>query len=461
MARSWGNVPLKYDSAAGGGGYINTKSGAGTDSDKAIWGYYQPNIGVTRQILETVYTESWVAKKIIDIPVDDALSRWRSWDVDDDEGVVERMQEAETDLMLRQRVARAMKSARLYGTGMILIVTKSAPLEEPLDYDALREGDLSNLLVLSRYDAEVSSRIIDIYDPDFGRPETYRLTYRGLDHLSVHASRVLRFEGIEPITGMTWEQYDQDWGVSELQPLLTLIVQEAELISGVATLATEASLPVMKLAQLREALAGQADPDRAAPEEVLRSNLAMKSIYRTLVVDSEDEFERVAVSFAGLPELMDRYARRLAAAADIPATRFWAQSPIGLNATGDSDAGNYALAVEAMQRRMISPVLDKLDRVIAAHAGIAEPPEYRWLSLLEMSEAERSANAKTKIEMVVAAVQGGLIDEYEGRAILTGDEVIGDLEDDPDWLAEQEEEMALEPLQMQPLDAPPMGVAAG
>ena len=62
-----------------------------------------------------------------------------------------------------------------------------------------------------------------------------------------------------------------------------------------------------------------------------------------MLVDKNDEFDRVSYNFQGLPDLMDRFAERLAAAADIPATRFMGQAPKGMNATGASDEKNYAL----------------------------------------------------------------------------------------------------------------------
>ena len=62
-----------------GGSYRNDRTGAGTISDNAIWGEFAPTLGIQRHQLEVLYVQSWAARKFIDIPVNDAMIRWRSF----------------------------------------------------------------------------------------------------------------------------------------------------------------------------------------------------------------------------------------------------------------------------------------------------------------------------------------------------------------------------------------------
>ena len=104
-----------------------------------------------------------------------------------------------------------------------------------------------------------------------------------------------------------------------------------------------------------------------------------------------EDFTRVAVVFAGLADLMDKSAARIAAAADIPLTRFLGSSPGGLNATGESRPEELLPdAWRAMRERLLPKPLRMLDEVIARDAGLPEPLEYEWPSLLEMSEQEQA-----------------------------------------------------------------------
>ena len=117
-----------------------------------------------------------------------------------------------------------------------------------------------------------------------------------------------------------------------------------------------------------------------------------------------EEYEKVPTNFAGLQDVQEMMHKRLAAAADIPMTRFFGQSPAGMNATGESDMQNYAAMIEAKRGAMLKDPMMMLDRVLARDAGIAEPPEFTWRSLMDMSDTDVSTNAKMKAEALQIAI---------------------------------------------------------
>ncbi len=410
-----------------GGGFFNPLTGAGGPTDKSDGGFFSPTRIHNRALLETLYVQSWAARKFIDIPVDDMLIRWRTFSGEDEDSI-EAMEEAESRHWLRSRLARAMKAGRLHGSAFIVIATRDAPLIESLDVDRVRAGDISNLIVFDRYDTSVAQHDHDPFSPSYGQPLTYRFTARGGVVLEVDSSRVVRFDGIEPLSLTGWQTYDQGWGVSEVVPVMLSILQDAAIAGGVAHLASEASVPVIKMQEFKAALAGENTDSGVSVADLGEAINLNRSIYRTMFMDTEDDYERVSVNFGGLADLMDRFARRLAAAADIPATRFWGQSPVGMNATGESDMRNYALHVAAMQESKLRGPLTVLDAVLARDAGLSEPMVYEFASLLDLSDAEKAQTAKTLAEAVNTAIQAGLVDENEGRAALSGDAVFGELE---------------------------------
>ena len=369
-----------------------------------------------------LYAQSWAARKFIDIPVDDMFIRWRQWDDDGEE-----MGEAETEHRVQQLLARAMKAGRLYGTAVLVMVTREGPLDTELIPERVRPGDLSHLLVFDRYDLWISQRDDDLMSPTYGQALEYTIhPARGVG-VTVHHSRVLRFDGLSPLASDGYTVYDQDWGLSEIIPAILAIMQDQGTATGAAHLAQEASIPVLRLMGYREALAGGGrDPDDPTPEQLGESINRYKSIYRTLFLDSGDEFDRTSVTWAGLPDIMDRFARRLAACANIPETRFWGRSPAGLNASGDSDMANYAGHVAAMQTRLLTEPLSRLDMVLSRHAGMSEPPEYSWPSLIDQSDAEQATTLKARAEALRTLVDAGIIDEDEARDAIAADELFPD-----------------------------------
>ena len=242
------------------GGIQNNTTGLGTALDKSEDSFFTPTRVTTRTELEVIYAQSWACAKFIDIPVDDMFIRWRSF-VDMGESAVETMAQQEVKHGVKEKLARAMKGGRLYGTGMLIIMSKEAPLDKPFNADRMRPGDLDNLLVVDRFDCSVLQRNGDPFSPRYGEAESYQINIKYGGAFIVHASRVLRFDGLRPISSTGWYNYDQDWGVSEIIPVITSIKQDSVLASGIAHLTQEASIPVMKLADFQDAIEGGCDAD--------------------------------------------------------------------------------------------------------------------------------------------------------------------------------------------------------
>lgn len=409
-----------------GGGYLNLLTGAGTNLDKTEYSYYIPTRITSKNELETLYVQSWAAKKFIDIPVDDMFIRWREFTDMENENI-EALQQAELDFDVTGKLSRAMKAGNLYGTGLVILITKEAPLEKPLNIDRLQRGDLINILAVDRFDATVMSKDNSLLSPRYGEPELYRINLKRGGNIDVHASRVLRFDGITSLSQTNWYSYDEDWGIPSIVPVITEIHQDSGVNKGVAHLVSEASVGIQKIEDFADAVSGGPDSDMTIQER-MEAITTSRSIYRTVFMDKDESFERNEVTFTGLPEIIDRNAKRLAAAANIPATRFWGQSPMGLNATGDSDMKNYAIQVAADQSKKLPKPLFLIDQVLSKHTGITEPIDYDFPSLIDMSDNEQADVLLKKSQAIVPLILQGIITEEEGRASLDGDPILGNLE---------------------------------
>ena len=125
-----------------------------------------------------------------------------------------------------------------------------------------------------------------------------------------------------------------------------------------------------------------------------------RSLYYTTIMDIEDAYERLDVSFAGRQQLLTEYKSIYAAVADIPETRLFGKSPYGLNSTGDGDARNYASKVSEVQENDYDPPLLTLDEVIARTIGLEAPPTFKWNPLLDLSDAEQVGNRSVEMETI-------------------------------------------------------------
>ena len=426
----------------------NVRSGMGGSTDKDL-GYAFIARRLEREVAETLYQMSWACAKGIDIPVDDMFWKGRTHK-GEDEKAIEAMVKAEEDLKVESALANAMKAGRIFGSALLIVCTDDDDYSQPFSPDDIDEGGISNLWVVDRWACSVQTWQTDPRYPRYGQPYQYRVSGRifgspspliipgqagayeqatTTQNLLVNADRIFRFDGRRsPLTeGWVSGPWEREWGVSELTAAVDEVLRDAGIHAGIGHLVQEASIWVQKVHDFKEAIKGR--PDRNAPtvEEIIEETGYLKSIYRSFVIDAEDDAERVGVTFAGLPQIMDRQFERLAAIFDIPKTRFLAASPAGMNATGKSDADNYALRVAAMQRKILDPVMSRLDMMLARHAGIEEAPEYQWVKLTELSESERSEITHRHTEAVKLAFDSGLIDEDEARERLSQDEYWGEL----------------------------------
>ena len=443
------------------GGPINLLSGLGGRKDKGDSTQWLPSWQLTsQQAMETLYIQSWAAAKFIDAPVDDMLIMGREYE-DEDEEAVTKVEEAEAELKVADRVSKAMKAARLHGTGLLIMMSKEALPDEPLQMERVREGDLTNLLVFNRFEVSIHTEVVDPWDNHYGEPELYMITpsIGPNEPILVHHTRVIRFDGKKSLSSDGWRgTYERHWGVSELASAITEIAHDAGMMGAIAHLVHEASIAVVKTQNYKEALKGEPSDDEPTITELALAMDMSKSVWNTMFMDVNDEFERVNVSFGGIAELVNMIGLRLAAMAGIPATRFMGQSPVGMNATGDSDMMNYSIFIAALQKRMLGPTLKPLDTFLARHVGLKEPLKYEWRPLMDLSEQDKATVSKTKAEALALVYDRSAMDEPEIRDRLEGDPLFGHFEDMPEILNEKID-LELHPPEPEipPGDNPPPG----
>lgn len=151
------------------GGIANPQTGLGTPVDKSEASFFSPTRFYWRTPLEILYVQSPAARKFINIPVDDMFIKWRTWS-GGSESALEKLEENEKRLKVKKALSQAMKSSRVYGSSVLCVMSKEAPMHEPLIPEEIREGDISCLKIWDRFDLSVTEREQDMYDENYGNP---------------------------------------------------------------------------------------------------------------------------------------------------------------------------------------------------------------------------------------------------------------------------------------------------
>lgn len=391
---------------------INLMAGFGVPGrDKAATGasffHFLP---LSQFELESAYRANWMARKLIDIPAQDATRAWRAWQTDTN--LIELIEEEETRLDLQVTLKNALIMSRLYGGAALILGVKGDKANTPLDFESVGKQDLEFVAAVSRHALGYGKIITDVMDPLYGKPEYFTRNMDigadpGQDQFKIHPSRVIMLKGMHiPDPVMTGEV----WGDPVLQNVQDAVKSATLVTQSIATLVSESKFDIIHIPDLSQNIASVEYQNQLTARFVYANSV--KSVINTLLLDKEEEWERINANFTQLPDVLQMYLLIASGAADIPATRMLGQSPAGLQSTGDADVRNYYDRVNSDQTNVLSPALAALDDVLIRSALGSRDPSiyYIWNPLWQMPATEKAAVAKQKADSANLDTTMGLVD---------------------------------------------------
>lgn len=381
-----------------GMGMLNGKRGGDVYS-------YQP---LDDGALMDLYRSSWMARKAVDIIAEDMTKAWRTWQLKPKQ--ITDVWRAEVDLQLRFKVRDALRWGRMFGGGA-LIVSDGNNSESELVTGNLARGGLKYVIAVPRtvLDAGANAISWDPSKPFFGQPEFYNLrlrnTARGQASVRIHHTRVFRFFGSpypEPMLAA------DPWSDSILQSVWETIRDADLAMQSAAGLVEEAKTDIVTMENLESHLATTESNARLL--ERMRLFKLGKSSFNIALMGGRETFDSKQIQFSNLDKVLYTFLQVVSGATDIPATRFLAQSPAGLNSTGESDLRNYAALIAAKQEDLEGS-MRRLDELLLRHALGTVPKtwSYSWNSIWTMSPKEAAETNKLHAEADQAYANSGLI----------------------------------------------------
>lgn len=323
----------------------------------------------------------------------------------------------------------------LGGAGVLLGGNDLRGFSSPLDLTKLKELNFLEVFEPSELPAEQWQR--DPTKRGFGSPLTYRLNPMASGGASrqgevIHESRLLLFPGIRVSRRQVTTQ--AGWGDAVLTRCRETLRDFQTTWTAAGLLAADFAQSVWKIKGLAEIIA--LDQDKALQTRIAMMELARSSVRATVIDGEAEEFERKSTPITGLPELLDRFATRLAAAADMPVTLLMGQSPAGLNATGESDIRTFYDRIKSMQHRKLRPALEKLCRAAFSVLGYEEPEDWyiEFHPLWQPTEQEMAQTRLTQasVDSIYVGQLGILGAEEVRKARFGGRKWSGNTQVDPD-----------------------------
>lgn len=305
------------------------------------------------------------------------------------------------ELGLDEALNQGLCYERAYGGAAILLGINdgSNDLSKPLDIDRVQSFDF--MTVLEPREAIPIAWYADALGPKFGKPAVYQImpltpgasidpTKVTIGSVLVHETRMIIFPGIR-VTRHFVPGVTNGWGDSVLTRV-TRVLRDFNLSwSSTGILVSDFAQGVYSVKDLNKLFAtdnGDVIKSKMQAVELSRSTA------RAILIDTEEKFERQQTPVTGLPDLLDRFSTRLAAAADMPLTLLMGQSPGGLGATGESDIRFFYDRIKSMQLKKLTPILQRLAKITFRAMG-TEPPDQWSLHFAPLWQATEKETAES------------------------------------------------------------------
>jgi len=436
-----------------------------------------------RNTLENIYRGDWLGRKIVDSVADDMTREWRAWQAEQDQ--IEALEEVEKTIALQRKVREWIVKARLYGgAALVLGVDDGNDASEPIDLKKCGLGCLQYVVVLHRYELNAGPRIYDVSDPYYSRPAYYTVatplhgfqgqpgqpgspqfagstpyiappspttppgalygfwsnvipfrrkqgnqatatlpTTPGLGMRPIHPSRVIELPG-NALPDWRLAPLGAGWGDSVLQTVIDTMQDMTTVMRSISAMVSDGKLDVVKIPEMSERLDQPGYKGKLIERFTLSAQT--KSVISALLLDKEEEWNRVETNFAGLPMILHEFITLISGASGIPVTRLFGQAQgRGLSGGstgggGEDDLRNYYDDCASKQKNDITPRLTLLDEVMKRSALGQDDPDIHseWKPLWVMDDTAKAAVAYQKAQTTQIYVNLGIINEDVMREAL-------------------------------------------
>ncbi len=396
--------------------WYNSITGFGSTKDRTAYGTFVDAPDISDYELEALFEDSGVARVIVSIFPEETMRQGVGiGGVSPEEAAAIDKRCEELDLFAK--IEQAMIWGRLYGGGMLVL----GAVDGATNPDGTERTAQSELAV----DEITALPFVDVYDkrdierhgfysdprhPKFGQVAIWEIRLPSGGSRYVHESRVVLFGGA--LTSKARKRARNGWDQSILQAGYTELGRFLGIDAAAENLVLDASVGVLTLRGVIKAITG------VGREEMgIRSNTMdlMRNSMRTMLLDAGDAagappetYTRTDVTFTGLPDMMDRFAGRLAMVYRIPVPVLMGEAPAGLNATGEAPVRLFYDRVRTGAKRH-TPNVARCLLVVARSLGIAATPTCEWPSLWQLTPAEQDAHLAAESARDVAYVGAGVL----------------------------------------------------
>lgn len=397
-------------------GWVNVLSGFGTSDDKRTSTKFGTECLASVEAADLWRGDDMAARIVEDIPAE-MYREGIEFTCEDDDATAAVHEELER-LAAVDCLVHGGEFERAYGGAAIFPVINDSTGDLALPLSESTISEIKHLQVFEAEELYPHRFYTDIRSPKFGEPEVYQYVPISAPGAStqpltyIHESRLITFPGIR-VTRRQLPGSAYGWGDSVFNRVWRVLSDFGIAWSSAAVLLHEFAVGVMSMDGLAQLL-GTEDGEKMVIAR-LKGMMLGKSTIKSLLVDSKDKYSREQTPVTGLPDLLDKFWTRLAAAANMPVTRLSGMSPGGLNSTGESDTRAWYDTIAVHQHRAMPRVRRLVHLILLAKSGPTRgkvPPgwQVKFKPLWQPSEKEIAEARKLQAETDKIYIEAQVID---------------------------------------------------
>lgn len=392
-------------------GWINYLSGLGSSQQKSTHTTYRNNFFISDELLHSLYISNGMSKKISKVVADDAFKNGITIQEDEDNLIQNKLK----TLAALKKLHQADLYRRHYGGAIVILgINDGNELWEELNINNIQSIDW--LRCYSRVDTFFTTIHFseEINSPYYGQPEFYTIVPKYTTSFNVHASRVLEFKGTEVPTELD-TGYRYYWGQSIIEPLWDSLKKVGACLENLDQLLYETTIGIYKYKEFSKLISEGKWEDI---KTIIDQQDLSKSTIRSILMDTEDDYQRDSLTFTGIKEVVELLFTYLAGEANIPISRLFGKQLGGLNNKGEMEQDTYYDDVKAHQVNELLEQVQKLVTLLSLSKEFknkVKDPIVEFNSPYQLTEKEKLGNKKTQAEIDLIYINTGVLTTEEIR----------------------------------------------
>lgn len=403
--------------------FRNLVSGLGSARDKTANTTAAQFVAMPVNEIDNLYRGNWLAQRICDLPPEDMVRDWRTWQAPPAFSTA--IEAAERTLALEAKVLQCLCWQRRYGGAALIFGMKDKAHGEELDITKVGKDDLVYVLAVPRTVLNAGQVVKDPASPYYGGPETYAMrTDSG--EITIHASRVVPFRN-------KGGDFQDAWGDSVFDAVKSAVIHLGMTLQGSAHAVQDSNVDVVEMPDLATYVSTPEGRLKIIERLTLGQNV--KGMFSMMLLGGGETYERKGISLTGFDGLLDRFFQAAAGAAGIPLVRLIGKMAASLGNNGEGELRAYYDDLATIRRRSLVPTLDRIDEIVIRSATGGEKPKeafYSFPPLMQPTAKEMAEVSKAKADTVKVYADTGLIPDDvlqpAIRAMLAEDSVFPGIE---------------------------------